>query len=151
MKAPSPARYEKPARLKNKMSSPAVSTTSCSTQVLAAPYTGVQTIDLVITFLGLATILTSSSFTPPLVVGSLTSSLSPLRVIVGTTAFVEPTLASTFFGVGLAVAVGVGVARALRVGVAVGVGVIKESTSSSFGETTSCLVTCLGKVFLERT
>lgn len=46
---------------------------------------------------------------------------------------------------------GVGVANGLRVGVAVGVGVMKESTSSSLGETASCLVTCLGKVFLEST
>ncbi len=89
----------------------------------------------------------SSSLTPPLVVGSTSSPFLSLRVTVGTVVL-EPTLASTFLGVG--VVVGVGVAKVLSVGVAVGVGVTNESTSSSFGETTSCLVIGFGKLFLER-
>ncbi len=50
----------------------------------------------------------------------------------------------------LIVSLVVGVAVAFGLGEAVGVGVEKESISSSLGETTSCLVISLGKVFLDR-
>ena len=69
-----------------------------------------------------------------------------LTTIVGTTAGdTEVVCVET-----LVVSLVVGVAVAFGLGEAVGVGVEKESTSSSFGETDSCLVISLGKVLLDR-
>ena len=69
-----------------------------------------------------------------------------LTTIVGTTVGDTEIVCAEVFVVSLAV----GVAVAFGLGEAVGVGVEKESTSSSLGETDSCLVISLGKVFLDR-
>ncbi len=97
---------------------------------------------LVVMVLVLAsTILRSASLTPPL--GSSVRLF--LMVIVGITLGVGDCFGST-----LVETRNDEVGVALGVGVAMGVGVVKESTSSSLGETTSCLVISLGRVFFER-
>lgn len=90
-----------------------------------------------------STILPSVSLVPDFE----TSERLFLTVIVGITSkapFAFPIALTTLVGVGVWLTV------ALGVGVTIGVGVVKLSTSSSFGETLSCLVRILGNVFLDR-
>lgn len=75
------------------------------------------------------------------------SALEPVAPVLGSSVRLFLTvIVGTTLEVDLDVMVGV----ALGLGEAVGVGVVKESTSSSLGETASCLVTNLGRVLLVR-